>query len=239
MTDPFQRAGARHLGTLFRRLLMAVLVSGAVVAGCAPLYDPMAKAPDTLEGQWRKDCHTVADVALRRQIRFHDGAVVHDIFGYWDSRCMDLKMIATMSGTYAVGDTIKTEGGRTAHEIDYHFKSFTITPVTTDAARAFNRIRLCGFDNWTADAARQVLQSACTVDPRLPIPPDGMVYDIFRVDTGQRPHRIYFGRGHDDDFMSARGRVTALDGEPFGSRLPAPDEKAHVLPSPSALPEIR
>lgn len=97
---------------------------------------------------------------------------------YSDSACLtDVETIVNASGTYLTSPT-------DAKNIDFQWKSISLTPKSTESAKNFSDFSLCGLGNWTVDTSQSVKAKTCQSWGR-PFANDAKVLQTYEIEAGK------------------------------------------------------
>ena len=97
---------------------------------------------------------------------------------YSDSACLtNVETIVKASGSYLTSSS-------DAKNIDFEWKSISLTPKSSESAKNFSDFSLCGLSNWSVDASESVKAKTCQSWGR-PFASDAKVLQTYEIEAGK------------------------------------------------------
>ncbi len=120
---------------------------------------------------------------------------------YSDSTCLtEMQTLVNATGTYS-------KSSSNSKDIDFEWKSISLTPKSTESAKSFSDFSLCGVSTWSMDTSESVKAKSCQSWGR-PFASDEKVLQIYEIDAG----KIWFGS---TIYLQSETRPTSLPNRAF------------------------
>ncbi|MBX2880908.1 MAG: hypothetical protein KTR32_13285 [Granulosicoccus sp.] len=192
---------SNHLTKAGVSLTLALLQSACGGGGSGGTAAPEMMSTE-LTGTWRQSCRfNSEDADYEQETLIIDGnefTLVQSTF--LDSQCAEKEQENTLSGTFAVGDSVMVNDGGNANELDLTLSAIALTVFTENTVSGANAAGLCGTTNWTSGVPVDI--SNCMDISGTEVPQQ--LFDIYRIDGDQ----LVTG---DQAGMSAASRPMMLD----------------------------
>ena len=205
-----------------KKIICVLFVATLFVSGCGTDDDDDSVQSLTLtgasgnqvalDGQWSAGCKAdIGDVESERGVVTFSGSSLTVIDNVWENTidCSgESDWTMSKSGSLTLGEEVTAllnSSPVTATKIDIVVSSALMTPNNSTTANYMNTESMCGFTDWVAGTAKDVLDTDCQDT-------SSSHKDILYVDDTVNPNRWYDGLPDDEGGNpDANGYPTVLD----------------------------
>lgn len=195
----------RIISKLFAGVVIAIVSSGC---GTTSSHDAAETVGNTLKdykimGTWGSSC-TESKIlhASMKEFYTFDGNNLSKVREFYSkSDCTDPIVRVAHEGTFGID--FKNDLGENSRNIDFDYKTASVTPLTDGGVTLLNATHFCGEKDWKVNTAFDLTKASEGIT--CPLDQAKSVYDIVRVDGDQ----LYFGHGGPKN--TTKERPTALD----------------------------
>jgi hypothetical protein len=164
-------------------IVMDVLLRSIETIAADSTIDTISLAD--LAGRWTGSCMTIDDGSRRDIYDFNGGGLLRTKINYTDGACLIEKERLVQNQDVRLINKTTTAGGDAVKQINLVYNSILLAPATTERADELSGSTHCGYDDWQAGEARELLGQDMCLDISL----GEVIYDIYLVSGTD----LYFG----------------------------------------------
>lgn len=132
---------------------------------------------EDLNGRWTGTCTTVESESRKDTYDFSSGRLILTRVFYTDAACADEKERLVQNFDIRLIDKAAATNGSEVKQINYIYKSASLTPKTADRTAELNSNIHCSYNDWQTDQSKTLLgQDNC-----MDVNANDVIYDIYRV----------------------------------------------------------